>query len=85
MLSKIAKMCQDCLRKQLTSLINISIEQSMFPDALKDAEETPVIKRNDNIKTTLHRSVYFLVYPKYLKEHIMSKWLNILVKLYPNS
>ena len=48
--TKIVKMCQDYLCKPLTSLINMSIGQSMFPDALKDAELARVFKRDHNLK-----------------------------------
>ena len=41
--------CQEWLYKPVTTLTYMSIEQSMFPDALKDAELTLVIKRDDNM------------------------------------
>ena len=53
-------MCQDYLCKPFTPLINVSIEQTMFPDALKDAELAPVFKRDDNLNKNNFRPISIL-------------------------
>ena len=53
-------MCQDYLCKPFTPLINVFIEQTMFPDALKDAELAPVFKRDDNLNKHNFRPINIL-------------------------
>jgi hypothetical protein len=40
---------------QITSILNMSIDQSVFPDKLKKAQETPLYKKNDPLLKTNYR------------------------------
>ena len=43
--AKIAKNCKSCIAPQLTALVNLSIGNNSFPDKLKEAQVTPIFKK----------------------------------------
>ena len=56
---KIIRLTQRELSVPFANLINISLSQSVFPDAMKCAEVSPIFKKDDNmLKGTLDQSVY---------------------------
>ena len=45
---------------QLTDLINLSVDSGVFPDRLKQAQVTPLYKKNDPLEKTNYRPVSVL-------------------------
>jgi hypothetical protein len=42
---------------QITSILNMSIDQSVFPDKVKKAQVTPLYKKNDPLLKTNYESL----------------------------
>lgn len=57
---KLIKMGEQKLAKPITSLINMSIKQSIFPESLKCAQVTPIFKKNDMLNKKNYRPVSVL-------------------------
>ena len=65
---KIIRLAHKELSVPFANLINISLSQSVFPDAMKCAEVSPIFKKDDNLlKGTLDQSVYWQVCLRYMK------------------
>ena len=45
--AKIIKCSKSIIAPQITSILNMSIDQNVFPDKLKKAQVTPLYKKND--------------------------------------
>jgi hypothetical protein len=45
-LSLLIKCSKSIIAPQITSILNMSIDQSVFPDKLKKAQVTPLYKKN---------------------------------------
>ena len=50
--AKIIKCSKSIIAAQITSILNMSIDQSVFPDNLKKAQVTPLYKKNDPLLKT---------------------------------
>ena len=58
--AKIIKCSKSIIAPQITSILNMSIDQSVFPDKLKKAQVTPLYKKNDPLLKTNCRPVSVL-------------------------
>ena len=69
---RIFKLSSPILCQPLTDLINISIKSSIFPDALKEAEVSPIFKKDDNMNKVNFRPVSILVCISKIYERVYS-------------
>ena len=58
---KLLKLGKDALTPPITTLVNMSIQQYIFPNCLKNAELSPVFKKDDSMNKTNFRPVSILV------------------------
>ena len=58
---KLLKPGKDALTPPITTLVNMSIQQCVFPNCLKNAELSPVFKKDDSMNKTNFRPVSILV------------------------
>ena len=58
--AKIIKCSKSIIAPQITSILNMSIDQNVFPDKLKKAQVTPLYKKNDPLLKTNYRPVSVL-------------------------
>ena len=58
--AKVVKHSKSIVAPQLTCLINLSIETGVFPDRLKEAQVTPLHKKNNALDKTNYRPVSVL-------------------------
>ena len=80
---RIFKMSAPVLYEPLTNLINMSISLNFFPDALKEAELSPLFKKDDSMNKVNFRPVSILVciskiYEKAYSRQITTFFENIL-------
>ena len=61
------------ISQPLTDLINMSIRKNKFPDALKQAEVSPLFKKNDNMNKNNYRPVSILVCISKIFERVYSE------------
>ena len=55
------KLGKDALAPPITTLVNMSFQQCLFPNCLKNAEVSPVFKKDDSMNKTNFRPVSILV------------------------
>ena len=68
---KLLKLGSHILCYPLCFILNMCFTSGMFPDILKQAEICPIFKKGDAIMyVTTDQSVYYLLFPKYMK----NKW-----------
>ena len=58
---KLLKLGKDALTPPITTLVNMSFQQCIFPNCLKNAELSPVFKKDDSMNKTNFRPVSILV------------------------
>ena len=80
--AKIIKCSKSIIAPQITSILNMSIDQSVFPDKLKKAQVTPLYKKNDPLSKTNYRPVSVLcifskIFEKILEKQFSDFFLNI--------
>ena len=68
--ARVIKLSKDALVSPITSLINMSFEQSLFPDSLKMAELAPVFKKDDKMNKNNFRPVSVLPCISKVFEHV---------------
>jgi hypothetical protein len=73
---KLLKYSQPALLQPITDLINISIESGIFPDQLKQAQVTPIYKKNDPMDKSNYRPVSILPIPSKIFEKVLSEQLS---------
>ena len=66
----------DIIAPQITSILNMSIDQSVFPDKLKKAQVTPLYKKNDPLLKTNYRPVSVLCIFSKIFEKILGQQLS---------
>ena len=57
---RLIKLSANLICNPITNIINKSIETNIFPDSLKEAEVSPLFKKNDNMDKTNFRPVSIL-------------------------
>ena len=72
---KLLKLGKPSLVKPLTNLINISINANSFPSKLKQAQVTPLHKKNDPMLKSNYRPVSILPIPSKIYEKVLSEQL----------
>jgi hypothetical protein len=80
--AKIIKCSKSIIAPQITSILNMSIDQSVFPDKLKKAQVTPLYKKNDPLLKTNYRPVSVLcifskIFEKILEQQLSDFFENI--------
>ena len=80
--AKIIKCSKSIIAPQITSILNMSINQSVFPDKLKKAQVTPLYKKNDRLLKTNYRLVSVLcifskIFEKLLEQQLSDFFENI--------
>ena len=77
-LAKIVKNYKSYIAPQLTALVNLSIKNNCFPDKLKEAQVTPIFKKeeSDPLMKTNYRPVSVL--PIFSKKNWKSVWNSII-------
>ena len=74
--AKIIKCSKSIIAPQITSILNMSIDQSVFPDKLKKAQVTPLYKKNDPLLKTNYRPVSVLCIFSKIFEKILERQLS---------
>ena len=74
--AKIIKCSKSIIAPQITSILNMSIDQSVFPDKLKKAQVTPLYKKNDPLLKTNYRPVSVLCIFSKIFEKILEQQLS---------
>ena len=74
--AKIIKCSKSSIAPQITSILNMSIDQSVFPDKLKKAQVTPFLKKNDPLLKTNYRPVSVLCIFSKIFEKILEQQLS---------
>ena len=74
--AKIIKCSKSIIAPQITSSLNMSIDQSVFPDKLKKAQVTPLYKKNDPLLKTNYRPVSVLCICSKIFEKIFEQQLS---------
>ena len=59
--AKLLKLGADYISPHLCNLINVSLSQGIYPDAMKHAEIVPLFKKNDNLEKANYRPVSILI------------------------
>ena len=82
--AKIIKCSKSIIAPQITSILNMSIDQSVFPDKLKKAQVTPLYKKNDPLLKTNYRPVSVLcifskIFEKILEQQLSDFFENIFI------
>jgi hypothetical protein len=62
--AKIIKCSKFVIALQITNIVNMSIDQSVFSDKIKKAQVTPLYKKNDQLLKTNYRPVSDQMYSK---------------------
>ena len=80
--AKIIKCSKSVIAPQITSIVNMSIDQSVFPDNLKKAQVTPLYKKNDPLLKTNYRpvsvlSIFSKIFEKILEQQLSDFFENI--------
>ncbi len=80
--AKVVKQSKSTIVPQLTSLINLTIDTGFFPDRLKQAQVTPIHKKNDQLDKANYRPVSVLpifskIYEKVLELQLGDFFENI--------
>ena len=70
---RLLKMSSSKIAEPLTDLINMSIKTNIFPDALKQAEVSPLFKKHDNMNKENFRPVSILVCISKIFERVYSE------------
>ena len=65
---KLMKLSKESIVTPITKIINISIETCIFPDRLKEAQVTPLFKKNDPFLKSSYRPVSILPIPSKIFE-----------------
>ena len=66
---KLMKLVKISLLSPITKIINMSIDSGIFPNRLKEAQVTPLLKKNDPfLKVIIGLSAYYLYLQKMLKK-----------------
>ena len=69
---KLLKLGKDALAPSITSLVNMSFQQCLFPNFLKSAKLSPVFKKDDFINKTNFRPIRILVcFSKKFREAVL--------------
>ena len=91
---KLSKLGKDALAPTITTLVNMAFQQCLFPKCLKNAELSPVFKKDDSMNKTNFRPVSILVcFPKIFQKlfcdqlldffnKVVSKFLSAFRKVY---
>ena len=58
--AKVVKNCKEAIIPNLTLLINLSVENCIFPDRLKQAQVTPLHRKNNPLEKSNYRPVSVL-------------------------
>jgi hypothetical protein len=74
--AKIIKCSKSVIAPQITSIVNMSLDQSVFPDKLKKAQLTPLYKKNDPLLKTNYRAVSVLSIFSKMFEKILEQQLS---------
>jgi hypothetical protein len=74
--AKIIKCSKSIIAPQITSILNMSIDQNVFPDKLKKAQVTPLYKKNDPLLKTNYRPVNVLCIFSKIFEKILEQQLS---------
>ena len=74
--AKLIKCSKSIIAPQITSILNMSIDQSVFPDKLKKAQVTPLYKKNDPLLKTNYRPVSVLCIFSKISEKILEQQLS---------
>ena len=71
----------------LSRMFNFYIDKASFPNSLKQADITPVHKKNDMIKLTIDQSAYYLLCLRLSKSVCMIKFMLTLIVFFlrPNA
>ena len=80
--AKIIKCSKSIIAPQITSILNMSIDQSVCPNKLKKAQVTPLYKKNDPLLKTNYRPVSVLcifskTFEKILEQQLSDFFENI--------
>ena len=80
--AKIIICSKSIIAPQITSILNMSIDQNVFPDKLKKAQVTPLYKKNDPLLKTNYRPVSVLcifskIFEKILEQQLSDFFENI--------
>ena len=80
--AKIIKCSKSIIAPQITSILNMSIDQSVFPDKLKKAQLTTLYKKNDPLLKTNYKPVSVLcifskIFEKILEQQLSDFFENI--------
>ena len=73
---KLLKLGKPSLVKPITTLINTTISASTFPSKLKQAQVTPLHKKNDPMLKSNYRPVSILPIPSKIYEKVLSEQLS---------
>ena len=73
---KLLKLGKPSLLKPITTLINTTISASTFPSKLKQAQVTPLHKKNDPMLKSNYRPVSILQIPSKIYEKVLSEQLS---------
>ena len=79
--AKIIKCSKSIIAPQITSILNMSTDQNVFPDKLKKAQVTPLYKKNDPLLKTNNRPVSVLcifskIFEKILEQQFFENIIN---------
>ena len=69
-------MAQPQISNALTEMINNAIDEGIFPDSLKRAQVTPVLKKADNLSKKNYRPVSILPCLSEIFERVIANRLN---------
>ena len=65
----------------ITKIINMSIDSGIFPNRLKEAQVTPIFKKNDPfLKVSIGLSAYYLYLQTILKKFYLFNCQIVLIK-----
>ena len=74
--AKIVKSGKSVIAPQVTTLVNITVDTGVFPDRLKEAQVTPLFKKNDPLSITNYRPVSVLTIFSKIFEKVFEIQLN---------
>ena len=75
--AKIIKCSKSVIAPQITSIVNMSLDQSVFPDKLKKAQVTPLYKKNDPLLKTNYRPISVLCIFSKIEQQLSDFFENI--------
>ena len=73
---KLMKLGKISLLSPITKIINMSIDSGIFPNRLKEAQVTPLFKKNDPFLKSNYRPVSILPIPSKIFEKVLSVQLS---------